>query len=293
MIHKIEYRFIFNLGSALSNDDTGTSSRTAGNSITDEITRKMSASKKYRWKSAELEKITAFFRALSVSCDVSWNDFNSAIMSIKCRDMLFKGFVSHYNADIVFTVTSPDQGSGRIEELAGILDSAAASSGLYVYKYIYDGESLKAYSLSGGKFTTPLSGFIGVDVGSISTNVVFVDGNSNVIELVYTYTRGRVLDALKSAFTEMEEKLPDNAIVLGVGVTGRSGELAKSILRADIYRTEIYSHAAATIHQLPEVKSILEIGGQDSKVIYVNNGIPEKSKMNEWGGAGTGAMLDA
>jgi predicted CoA-substrate-specific enzyme activase len=110
---------------------------------------------------------------------------------------------------------------------------------------------------------------------------------------VYTYTRGRVLDAIKNGLKEMMAKLPANAQILGVGVTGSSGELAKSILNADIYKTEIYSHAAATINQIPDVKTILEIGGQDSKVIYVNNGIPEKSKMNEWCGAGTGAMLDA
>ena len=125
-----------------------------------------------------------------------------------------------------------------------------------------------------------VGGFIGIDVGSVSTNVIFLDDSENVIETVYTYTRGRVLDAIKTSFSEIQERLPNNTEILGVGVTGSSGELAKLILNADLYRTEIYSHAAATIHQIPDVKTIMEIGGRDSKVIYVNNGIPEKSKMN-------------
>ena len=293
MIEKIEYIFTYNLSSALKHDEENTGAGITNDNLSDDIIRKLSSSQTYRWKISDLNKLGQFFEKINILCNMSWNDFDSGIMSMKYAKGLFKAEVNHHNADIVFTVRAEQPQPDEMKKLEEIIDQAAAATGLPVYKYIHDSRSSKAYSISDGKFSKPLSGFIGVDVGSISTNVVFVDGNHNVIEFVYTYTRGRVLDALKAAFMQMKEKLPDNARIQGVGVTGSSGELAKSILKADIYRTEIYSHAAATIHQLPEVKSILEIGGQDSKVIYVNGGIPEKSKMNEWCGAGTGAMLDA
>lgn len=162
-----------------------------------------------------------------------------------------------------------------------------------VYKYITENGSTKVFSNRSGQWKHPMNVFLGFDIGSVSTNVAVIDEHQHIMETVYTYTRGRVLDAIKTSLKEIQAKLPSNINILGVGVTGSSGELAKKILGADVYKTEIYSHAAATIHQIPDVRTILEIGGQDSKVIYVNNKIPEKSKMNEWCGAGTGAMLDA
>jgi predicted CoA-substrate-specific enzyme activase len=185
------------------------------------------------------------------------------------------------------------QNGGIIDAQIKKIDKLINEKGMAAYKYVSDNGRTLAYINEKTGFSGDMKGYIGVDVGSVSTNVVFVDDNQRVIETVYTYTRGRVLDAIKTGLKELMNKLPSNANVMGVGVTGSSGELAKSILNADVYKTEIYSHAAATIHQIPNVKTILEIGGQDSKVIYVNNGIPEKSKMNEWCGAGTGAMLDA
>jgi predicted CoA-substrate-specific enzyme activase len=185
------------------------------------------------------------------------------------------------------------QVDGAAQNLINGLDGIIKEMDLVAYKYISDNGKVRAFKNANKGFSNQMKGFLGVDVGSVSTNVAFVDENQHVIETVYTYTRGRVLDAIKTGLKEMMAKLPANAEIMGVGVTGSSGELAKSILNADIYKTEIYSHAAATIHQIPDVKTILEIGGQDSKVIYVNNGIPEKSKMNEWCGAGTGAMLDS
>jgi predicted CoA-substrate-specific enzyme activase len=138
-----------------------------------------------------------------------------------------------------------------------------------------------------------MKGFLGIDVGSVSTNIVFIDENKQVREKEYAFTHGRVLNALKRSLNAIMERLPSDLDILGTGVTGSAGELARSIVNADLYKTEIYSHARATVHEFPDVKTIFEIGGQDSKVIYVKDGVPVRSRMNEWCGAGTGSMLDA
>ncbi len=138
-----------------------------------------------------------------------------------------------------------------------------------------------------------MKGFLGIDVGSVSTNIVFIDENKQVIEKEYTFTHGRVLSALKQSLNAVMERLPADLEILGTGVTGSAAELARSIVNADLYKTEIYSHARATVHEFPDVRTIFEIGGQDSKVIYIKDGVPIRSRMNEWCGAGTGSMLDA
>ncbi len=135
--------------------------------------------------------------------------------------------------------------------------------------------------------------FLGIDVGSVSTNIVLIDENDNIIEKNYSFTQGQVLNALKRSFKTLRSRLSKDLNILGVGVTGSGGELASAVVNADLYKTEIFSHAIAAIHEFPDVSTIFEIGGQDSKVIYIKNGTLESSKMNEWCGAGTGSMLDA
>ena len=242
----------------------------------------------------DTKTIIRFFKDALDTFPVSFHCLSPETINVLTNDDNASVTLSYNETDLTLSVTIKDlQLDKHIKTMATKLDEMMSSFDFLVYKYCHEGEKTRAFSNTGKAWNHKMQGFIGVDVGSVSTNVVFLDQYDNIIETVYTYTRGRVLDAIKTSFMKLQQMLPVNAVIIGVGTTGSSGEMAKSILNADTYRTEIYSHAAATIHQIPDVQTILEIGGQDSKVIYVNNGIPEKSKMNEWCGAGTGAMLDA
>jgi predicted CoA-substrate-specific enzyme activase len=238
--------------------------------------------------------ITDFLREVLHAVPLTFQSASSGSISIIINHESAKVNLHYNETDLLFSVSANHlRLDKRLKTLLVKMDEMFRSFGFLIYKYIHDGSRSEVFSNTGNAWSRRMRGFIGVDVGSVSTNVVFLDEHDNVIETVYTYTRGRVLDAIKTSFTKLQQMLPSNVEILGVGTTGSSGEMAKAILNADTYRTEIYSHAAATIHQIPAVQTILEIGGQDSKVIYISNGIPEKSKMNEWCGAGTGAMLDA
>ncbi len=242
----------------------------------------------------DTKTIIHFFKDVLDTFPVSFHCISPETINVSTNDDNASVTLSYNETDLTLSVTIKDlQLDKHIKTMATKLDEMLSSFDFLVYKYCHENEKTLAFSNTGKSWNHKMHGFIGVDVGSVSTNVIFLDQYDNVIETVYTYTRGRVLDAIKTSFMKLQQMLPVNAVILGVGTTGSSGEMAKSILNADTYRTEIYSHAAATIHQIPDVQTILEIGGQDSKVIYINNGIPEKSKMNEWCGAGTGAMLDA
>jgi predicted CoA-substrate-specific enzyme activase len=133
--------------------------------------------------------------------------------------------------------------------------------------------------------------YLGVDVGSVSTNIVLIDSDCNVITKKYLRTQGKPIKVIQQGFKEIREELGEFS-VKGVGTTGSGRYLAGTILGADITKNEITSHAVAALNFIPEVKTILEIGGQDSKIIIIRDGIVTDFAMNTVCAAGTGSFLD-
>ncbi len=132
---------------------------------------------------------------------------------------------------------------------------------------------------------------LGVDVGSVSTNIVLVDNSGNVVEKLYIRTKGRPMEAVRSGLAVLKEKYDDRQIQ-SVGVTGSGRMIAAIQIGADIAKNEITAHAVAAIQMDPEVKTVVEIGGQDSKIIIIRNGIVTDFAMNTVCAAGTGSFLD-
>ena len=132
---------------------------------------------------------------------------------------------------------------------------------------------------------------LGVDVGSVSTNMVLVDHAGRVIEKHYIRTRGRPMEAVQTGFAMLREKYYDRQI-LAAGATGSGRAIAAIQIGADIVKNEITAHAVASIHTKHDVKTILEIGGQDSKIIIIRNGVVTDFAMNTVCAAGTGSFLD-
>ncbi len=133
---------------------------------------------------------------------------------------------------------------------------------------------------------------MGIDVGSVSTNFVITGENDSIIEKLYLKTAGRPVETLKEGLEIMRDKLGDNAGIAGVGTTGSGRQLAAIITGADIVKNEITAHAYAALKIVPGVNTVLEIGGQDSKIIILRNGIVHDFAMNTVCAAGTGSFLD-
>lgn len=136
-----------------------------------------------------------------------------------------------------------------------------------------------------------MSLFLGVDVGSVSTNMVVMDKDFKVKEKLYLKTRGEPIKVIQEGIKTLGEKFDDKQIV-GVGTTGSGRMLAGAILGADVIKNEITAHAVAGIRFNPKVSTIIEIGGQDSKIIILRNGIVVDFAMNTVCAAGTGSFLD-
>lgn len=133
--------------------------------------------------------------------------------------------------------------------------------------------------------------YMGIDVGSVSTDIVIVDENINVIESIYLRTKGRPIDAIQEGFKLLYNKYK-NISINGIGTTGSGRKIAASIVGADIIKNEITTHAVASLNVNKDVRTIIEIGGQDSKIIILNNGIVSDFAMNTVCAAGTGSFLD-
>lgn len=137
-----------------------------------------------------------------------------------------------------------------------------------------------------------MKGYLGIDVGSVSTNIVFMDENINVLQSLYLRTNGQPVLTVQKGLKQIREKLPPQTVVKGVGTTGSGRHITGVVVGADAVKNEITAHAVAASHLIPGVQTILEIGGQDSKIIILRNGIVTDFAMNTVCAAGTGSFLD-
>ncbi len=137
-----------------------------------------------------------------------------------------------------------------------------------------------------------MHGYLGIDVGSVSTNLVFMGEDGNVKHSIYLRTQGEPIKAVQQGLQLMQAALPAKTKVAGVGTTGSGRQLAGVITGADIIKNEITTHAVAASNVVPGVRTILEIGGQDSKIIILRNGVVADFAMNTVCAAGTGSFLD-
>lgn len=135
-------------------------------------------------------------------------------------------------------------------------------------------------------------GFLGIDVGSVSTNFVVIDAESNILVHLYLRTQGQPIRVLQEGMQLVKDSLPSTFTIAGVGTTGSGRILAGVMIGADVIKNEITAHAVATSFLVPEVQTILEIGGQDSKIIILRNGVVTDFAMNTVCAAGTGSFLD-
>lgn len=134
--------------------------------------------------------------------------------------------------------------------------------------------------------------YMGIDIGSISTKGVIIDEDLNILRGEYIYTEGDPLHASKKLIGMLHEGFDeDNYEVVSVGTTGSARKLIGVVTNASIIKNEITAHAVGTVTIHPDVRTIFEIGGQDSKIIILRSGIVTDYAMNTLCAAGTGAFI--
>ncbi len=113
----------------------------------------------------------------------------------------------------------------------------------------------------------PLEAWLGADIGSVSTDLVLIDDNGAVQSAVYLPTRGRPVEVLLEGLSIIRSRFPNGLQILGCATTGSGRHLGARLLGADVIKNEITCQTLGAQFFVPEVDTILEIGGQDSKFI--------------------------
>jgi predicted CoA-substrate-specific enzyme activase len=134
--------------------------------------------------------------------------------------------------------------------------------------------------------------YLGVDVGSVSTNLVLMEEGGAIAQKLYLKTGGQPIETLKRGLKTLSERFGRAAEIRGAGATGSGRQLAGMMIGADVVKNEITAHAVAACRFVPEVRTVLEIGGQDSKIIFVRDRMVTDFAMNTVCAAGTGSFLD-
>ncbi len=134
--------------------------------------------------------------------------------------------------------------------------------------------------------------YLGVDVGSISTCLAVIDEWANVLAKEYLMTAGRPLEAVQEGLRRIGEKVGSIVEIRGVGTTGSGRYFIGDVIGADIVKNEITAHARGALNVDPEVDTIFEIGGQDSKYTSLQGGAVVDFAMNNVCAAGTGSFLE-
>lgn len=134
--------------------------------------------------------------------------------------------------------------------------------------------------------------YLGLDIGSLSTNLVLITADHKVVDRRYLPTAGKPIEAIQRGLKEIFEAVGERVEVVGAGTTGSGRYLTGDFIGADVVINEITAQATAAIDYDPAVDTIFEIGGQDSKYISIKNGVVVDFEMNKVCAAGTGSFLE-
>lgn len=145
--------------------------------------------------------------------------------------------------------------------------------------------------------TLPIDVYLGIDIGSVSTNLALIDDDDNLIKEIYVRTEGRPIEVVNKGLRDIEIEFGSRIRVRAVGTTGPGRELIGALVGADAVNDEISAHKTGALYiserlQGEKVDTIFEIGGQDSKFINIKDGVVVDFTMNEACAAGTGSFLE-
>ena len=137
-----------------------------------------------------------------------------------------------------------------------------------------------------------MEAYLSIDVGSVTTKLAVLNEADELTAHLYLPTLGKPIEMVQQGLKQLKKQLPQDVDIRGVATTGSARYLAGVIVGADLVKNEITSHAVGALHYFPQSQTVIEIGGQDSKIIIIRDGMVTDFGMNTVCAAGTGSFLD-
>ncbi len=134
--------------------------------------------------------------------------------------------------------------------------------------------------------------FIGIDAGSTTTKLVLIDRDGKLLYSLYGSNEGNPLNSVIKMLKQLYANLPDSCDIRFSGVTGYGEKLIQTALNIDLNEIETIAHYTAAKQFMPDVTSIVDIGGQDMKYIRIKNGVIDNIMLNEACSSGCGSFIE-
>ena len=134
--------------------------------------------------------------------------------------------------------------------------------------------------------------YLGIDVGSVSTKFALLNEADELVTSLYLRTGGQPIVSIQRGLKELSKAISNDMRIAGVATTGSARCLAGVLVNADLVKNEISCQAAAALHFRSDAATVIEIGGQDSKIVIIRDGAVADMGMNTVCAAGTGSFLD-
>jgi len=132
---------------------------------------------------------------------------------------------------------------------------------------------------------------LGIDIGSTTTKYALINEAGEIIDKHYVPTQGKPIEVTQSLLAHLRDRVGRKIEIVGTATTGSGRNVVGDFLNADLIIDEITAHARGAVEIDRDVDTIFEIGGQDSKYIYIANTYPLDFDMNKVCAAGTGSFL--
>ena len=184
-------------------------------------------------------------------------------------------------------------GRTKMREQSGDVGLAKTPDELEEFKKLFQKPPWEPSAFAPGQ---EVEAFIGIDGGSTSTKGVLLDRNGVLLAKAYQLSKGNPLSDSQDILTELREYVEGQGAtlnVLGLATTGYAKDLLKETLGADVAIVETVAHTKSAMHYYDDVDVIVDVGGQDIKVIVINDGKVKDFKLNTQCSAGNGYFLQS
>lgn len=184
---------------------------------------------------------------------------------------------------------------GRVEEkkAAGAAGLVKSRDELEAFRDRYKKEHWSPKKFASG---TTVRAFVGLDGGSTSTKGCLLDEDRNVIAKAYQLSKGNPIEDTMEIFAHLQRQIEEQDCtldILGVGTTGYAKDILRDVLQADVALVETVAHTQAGLHFYPDTDVIVDVGGQDIKLIILKHGQVKDFKLNTQCSAGNGYFLQS
>jgi len=184
---------------------------------------------------------------------------------------------------------------GRAEEKAtsGGKGLVAEDAELVAFKAAYTKKRFTPADFHSGQV---VSGFVGIDGGSTSTKAVVLGKDGEILCKTYQLSNGNPIQDTIEMFEKLREQIESKGAtldVLGVGTTGYAKDILRDVLNADVALVETVAHTESALKFYEDPHVIVDVGGQDIKLIVLKDGRVKDFKLNTQCSAGNGYFLQS